>query len=157
MTEIKKIIACVDLSGYTKETLEYALALSCGTKSDILVLHVINDRDIDAVRAASRYYPGSFDIERYREGARTDRQGRIRNIISEYFPEYGEKFQVMIREGNPFEEILMAVEGDVPDLVVVGNKGKGNFAKTLFGSVAEKVFRHCPVPVVSVRRQAPAE
>ena len=58
---------------------------------------------------------------------------------------------ILIREGNPFNEILSVIEEEKIDLVIIGNKGRGNAMGTLFGSNAEKVFRHSPVPVLSVR------
>jgi nucleotide-binding universal stress UspA family protein len=51
----------------------------------------------------------------------------------------------------PSEQILKTIETEDIDLVVMANKGRGNISKFLFGSAAEKVFRHSPVPVISVR------
>ncbi|HKK00421.1 MAG TPA: universal stress protein [Desulfotignum sp.] len=36
-------------------------------------------------------------------------------------------------------------------IIKMANKGRGNLSRVLFGSAAEKVLRHSPVPVVSVR------
>jgi nucleotide-binding universal stress UspA family protein len=53
--------------------------------------------------------------------------------------------------GLPSEVILETVENLGADLVVIANKGRGNLARVLFGSVAEKVLRHSKATVVSVR------
>ena len=37
--------------------------------------------------------------------------------------------------------------------IKMANKGRGNLSRVLFGSAAEKVFRHSPVSVVSVRNK----
>ena len=57
----------------------------------------------------------------------------------------------IIRVGVPFQELNREIEVEQADLMVVGPKGHGNLAGVLFGSNAEKLFRHCPVPLLSIR------
>jgi nucleotide-binding universal stress UspA family protein len=55
------------------------------------------------------------------------------------------------REGPPFLEIVRyAQEGDI-DLIVMGTHGRTGLAHALMGSVAEKVVRKAPCPVLTVR------
>ena len=69
----------------------------------------------------------------------------------DHFFDEKSKLTTKIDTGVPFECILQAIETEGIDLVVMANKGRSNIARVLFGTAAEKVFRHSPVPVVSVR------
>jgi len=57
-----------------------------------------------------------------------------------------------VREGRPAAEIVAyARETDV-DAVAVGTRGRHGENRLLIGSVAERVVRTCPVPVLTVRQ-----
>jgi nucleotide-binding universal stress UspA family protein len=56
-----------------------------------------------------------------------------------------------IGEGVPHEEILQYITTRGIDLVVMGTKGRSGVDRVLMGSVAERVVRHSPVPVLTVR------
>ena len=157
MKDIHKILVCVDLSDYSKDTIEYAITFQKGFKAEVLLLNIINRRDIDALNTAEYYYPGRIDIVEYVGRVRDDRAKRLEELAQDYSGETSGKIQVRVGNGVPFEEILKIVEEENFDIVIMGNKGRSNLASTLFGSTAEKVFKYAKVPVVSVRNRIPAE
>jgi nucleotide-binding universal stress UspA family protein len=57
----------------------------------------------------------------------------------------------IINTGLPFVELVKTAEEEKVVMVVMGNKGRSNIAGTMFGSQAEKMFQHCPVPLLSIR------
>ena len=54
-------------------------------------------------------------------------------------------------DGHPFVEIIRYAKTDETDLIVMGTHGRGAIAHLLLGSVAEKVVRKAPCPVLTVR------
>jgi nucleotide-binding universal stress UspA family protein len=54
-------------------------------------------------------------------------------------------------EGNPHEEILDYVSEHGIDMVVMGTHGRTGLDRVVIGSVAERVVRRSPVPVLTVR------
>ncbi|MCD4721986.1 MAG: universal stress protein [Desulfobacula sp.] len=151
MEKIEKILACVDFSKYSLMTLEYAVELAKGTQTQIILFNVINQRDINSVEKVSKYFPQKVTVEGYIKELKKDRNKEMKAIIKENFFNEKSMMSIKIDTGVPFESILKAVETENIDLIVMANKGRGNVARVLFGSAAEKVFRHSPVPVVSVR------
>ncbi len=151
MNKINKILACIDFSPYSLMTLEYAVELAKGTGKQIIVFNVINQQDLDSIERVRSYYTGKINVDDYVKEIRKDRQKKIKTMIKEKFFDEKSMMSLKIDTGIPFECILKAIKEEEVDLVVMANKGRGNISKILFGSAAEKVFRHSPVPVVSVR------
>jgi len=52
--------------------------------------------------------------------------------------------------GDPAEEIIKSAGDEKADLIVVGTHGRTGLEYHLFGSVAAKVVRHSPVPVLTI-------
>ena len=61
------------------------------------------------------------------------------------------KVEYLIRKGAPFLEIIRCAQEIEADLIVCGTHGRSGIKHALFGSVAEKVVRKAPCPVLSVR------
>jgi len=149
--KIDKIMACIDFSEYSLMVLEYAVELAKDVDTQILLYNVINQSNYYSMAAVSMYAQVPvLDEEEIRE-VKEGRQQWMNELIAKHFP--GEKLNIdfKIDVGIPSNQILTTIETENIDLVVMANKGRGNVSRFLFGSSAEKVFRHSPVPVVSVR------
>ena len=58
----------------------------------------------------------------------------------------------MVRSGSAVPEILAAAQFCRADLIVAGTHGRTGLGRFLMGSVAEKLVRKSPVPVVTIRK-----
>ncbi len=56
-----------------------------------------------------------------------------------------------LRSGVPFKEIVAAATDERADLIVMGTHGRGGINRALLGSVADRVIRLAPCPVLTVR------
>jgi nucleotide-binding universal stress UspA family protein len=59
--------------------------------------------------------------------------------------------ETAISQGTPFLEILKFAKDKEIDLIVIATHGRTGLRHVLFGSVAEKVVRKSPCPVLSIR------
>jgi len=53
--------------------------------------------------------------------------------------------------GVPYEEIIKFADKEKIDLIIMGTYGRSGLDRFIFGSVAERVVRKAPCPVMTVR------
>jgi nucleotide-binding universal stress UspA family protein len=63
------------------------------------------------------------------------------------------RFQVQVRDGVPWEEVVTAARESNTDLIILSTHGRTGLSHALLGSVAERVMRHAPCPVLVVRER----
>jgi nucleotide-binding universal stress UspA family protein len=144
MIEIKKILFPCDLEESSSKILPYVLSVSEKYNSMIYFLHVIKELPLW----------GYYDIP---YAMVTDLQNRtlevsektIDKICEEQMKEC-QNLQKRITVGNPSNEILSTIESEKIDLVIMGTHGRKGFDHAIFGSVAEKVMKKSPVPVLII-------
>jgi nucleotide-binding universal stress UspA family protein len=149
MQDVNTILAAVDFSLYSPQVLRFAANLARALQAQFVVVNVLNRRDVDAMEMVQRTYPG-LTVPHFIQNATAERLRLLEKLLLE---EGAESLHAKkrVNVGVPFKEILKAVDEEKADLLVMGTQGRGNLADALFGSTAEKVFRRCPVPLVSVR------
>ena len=142
----KKILYPTDFSDVSKKPLNYLKQLMDAGAKEVIVLHVIDERKIEAIALYGT--GGSYVfIDKMREEAKTE----ISSIEKE-LKKCGFEVKVRIETGVPLKEILRVEEEEKVSLIVIGSHGKTNIKEMLIGSVSEKVIRRAKNPVLVIKR-----
>ncbi len=143
---LKKILYPTDFSDVSKKALSYIKQLKDAGTEEVVILHVIDEKGIEAV---SRYGAGGsatilglINKEAMDEGIKIEKKLR----------ESGFKVKLKIETGVPLKEILKAEEEEQVSAIVIGSHGKTNLEQMFLGSVSEKVIRLSKSPVLIVKR-----
>ncbi|MGD0075051.1 MAG: universal stress protein [Candidatus Binataceae bacterium] len=153
MPTISKILVATDFSDNAGLALSHAEELARKFGAEIIVLHV--DQALAPVlinpEPGTGFDPGLFEAgERIAEERRLIAQRELDRAVNR-LRESGLKARSILRVGAAFVEIIAAAQAEAVDLVVLGTHGRSGLAHILIGSVAERVVRKCPCPVLTVR------
>ena len=142
----EKILYPTDFSDVSKKALGFIKQLKDAGAKELIVLHVIDERGIEAM---AMYAPGSFDELISRLKKETSKE--ISAIEAE-LKESGFEVKTRIEKGIPLREILRVEEEEGVSVIIIGSHGKTNIKEMLLGSVSEKVIRRAKNPVLVIKR-----
>ena len=152
MSRIKKIMVAVDFSVYSVKIAKYARGIAEDLNAKLVFVNVINKRDIKAIKQAFVYHSENLSVDDYLSKLKDERAEKMQKLMQKTSCT-NITLRVLIRTGIPFIELITAAEEEQVDIVIMGAKGRGDLAGMLFGSTAEKMFRRCPVPLLSLRER----
>jgi nucleotide-binding universal stress UspA family protein len=151
MSKTKKIMVAIDFSDYSPKIAAHAGQLAEDLGAELIFVNVINQRDIDMIKQVT-HHTDKVSVKDYINGLIDDRNEQMQRLLKEtnckHIPN-----RFLIKKGVPFMKLVEAAKEEKVDMVIMGTKGRGNIAGILFGSQAEKMFRHCPVPLLSIRER----
>lgn len=146
MIRLNKILFPTDFSRLSMGAMKYAVQFARDYEATLYVVHVVDEAYQYWISMAPSTVPvGAPVVE---DVVRHAREGLDR-LIGEKLPG-GLEVVSEVLVGRPFAEIVhYAAEKEI-DLIVIGTHGRGGFTQVLLGSVAEKVVRKAPCPVLTV-------
>jgi universal stress protein A len=146
MTPIRNILVPLDFSEASSEALRYACRLADTFGATLHLLHA----------AGNPHLPGGY-MEFYAPPAELFEQleqDAIKRLNDSLTAEERSRYGVVLvyREGAAASEILGYLNDTTQiDLVVMATHGRGGIARLVMGSVAERVVRAAPCPVLTLR------
>lgn len=159
MKTYKRILAAVDFSKYSKDLVEQAASMAVKMEAELILLNVINQRDIDFINYSHqilKFVSDKFSIDILNERLRKDREKKMEDLIQKCDMVEAES-RFMIRTGIPLQEIINAAKEEKADLVFVASKGRTDMTEVIVGSTTLKLVRHCPVTLVIVKQNKTAK
>ena len=148
MLAIKRILVPTDFSEPSQDALAYAKGLANAFGSSLHVLHVLEDLAAHAW-TTEVYVAALPGVHEEMERQATERLGEL--LSEEEKRKYDAK--LVLRTGSAFVEVVRHAREEGIDLIVMGTHGRGAIAHMLLGSVAERVVRKAPCPVLTVRQK----
>ena len=145
----KRILVPTDFSAPSDAALDYARGVATRFGASLHLLHVAED-PYRALYSAEVFVP---EMEGLRDEILGDATGRLNDRLSET-DTTALHATVDAIIGTPADSIVEYAGGHEIDLIVMGTHGRGGMSHLLMGSVAERVVRTAPCPVLTVR-QAP--
>jgi nucleotide-binding universal stress UspA family protein len=148
---INNILIPTDGSSYSLKAARYASNLAKITNSKVTVMHVIN-LSLDATEPVKIDDLDRATIEITEESelkrrAKNIVESTMKVFVDENIPVSAEYFL----SGKAPETIVETARRESSDLIIMGHKGISGLRHTLLGSVAERVCRQAPCPVLVVR------
>jgi len=150
-----KILVPIDFSASSLHALEFADTLAKALGAQMILIHVV-ERSPYEIYAAEGFFaqvPSYTTVDNRvldEDYIREETQKQLDKIAA---AGRGGPCVAESRFGNPVEEVLAAAKQYGADLLVICTHGRTGLSHLVMGSVAEKLVRLAPIPVLSIRAE----
>ena len=147
MIALGKILVATDFSAASATALAYAGELARTFGARLRILHVV-ENTLTRTFGPDGYIVADPDLQRDIE---TSARCHLNALLSEPDRDMLGAESVIVASNSPAMAIADYAREEQVDLIVMGTHGRGAVAHLLLGSVAERVVRIAPCPVLTVR------
>lgn len=157
--DFRRILCPVDLSTFSLEAVKLGVEIAENSNGALYLLHVIdNPFDELYLMPITETDPASLGLYSKEPGKRAeimestiDHSKVLLKQFCHACVEHLPKVRYLVTTGDPFEKIVDAAEDEKIDLIVIATHGRTGIRRLVIGNVAEKVVRHAPCPVLTVK------
>ncbi|WP_291318990.1 universal stress protein [Desulfonatronospira sp.] len=144
MAEVKKILCAVDFSDMSSKVADYAQTIAKSMNSSVKVVYVA-----PSLSQYVGFHVPPTSIENFVGEIVSGAEKTMDIFIQENFSEIDATGHVLT--GYAAEEILKYADQENMDMIIMGTHGRKGIDRVLFGSVAEKIVKSAPIPVLTIR------
>lgn len=149
MYELKRILVPLDGSSLAEKALPPAIALAQKFGGELYLVRAV---DIpNPISVASDIAPSAALLEA-REQAKDEADRYLQACQDNLHQQGFETHTRLYDDTSPADDIIAAATEEKIDLIVMSTHGRSGLARWAFGSVADKVVRHGPCPVLLIRQ-----
>jgi nucleotide-binding universal stress UspA family protein len=145
MVTINRILCAIDFSEHSRRALDHAAAIARWYEASITALYVFSLAPMAAVGPGATVLDPivltDADLEQLRDDVRAFAGSEMAT---------GVVLDAEVRQGFPAGEIDAYAREISADLIVLGTHGRSGVERLVLGSVAERVMRRAPCPVLTV-------
>lgn len=147
---IKKILVPTDFSACADQALQYALGLARTLGAEVQIVHCATTPDYQIPNLVSPAMSAAAanmveQLRRLYEAA----QQEMAELVARN-QDKGVAISGLNVDGPPDEGIVRQATSWGADVIIIGSHGRRGVSRVLLGSVAERVVRHAPCPVLVV-------
>jgi len=143
MALFRSVLVATDLGEHSRRALDLGVELAETLGAKLTVVHVFEI----PVYAYGAVATATVDLFTPIEAAAKDGLGKVMDEVRRKVPNAA----AVLRQGTAWREVLAVAESERSDLVITGTHGRKGLQHFVLGSVAEKIVRLSPVPVMTVR------
>jgi nucleotide-binding universal stress UspA family protein len=143
MPEVKKILFPLEFAKISPYIVPWVESMAQQFGAELHVLHVVPSTAFMGLPYVTEIYRGD------EAGLETKALQAAQEFIGKHL-KGSHDVQIKAATGDPAEVIVHYVKDNGIDLIVMGTHGRHGLDRTLYGSVADKVLRASPVPVLCV-------
>jgi nucleotide-binding universal stress UspA family protein len=149
MIALETILLPTDGSECSRKALTYALSFAQRFGARIVALHVVERRwEEQSQRASGELRP---EVIRKAQERHAEEVRQILAEVGNVGAKVGVAVETKVMNGAPVEQIVRMAQGFPVDLIIMGTHGRTGISHVFLGSVAERVVRYAPCPVLTVR------
>lgn len=144
MKEVKKILVPVDFSENSKKIIKSAVYVAEKFQASLAVVFVVQ-----SFEDYSGFFVPHMPIAQFEEEMVQSAERKMESFLDENLSG-SVAHEAKVLSGDVAEEIVSYAQVQGMDMIVMGTHGYKGFEKILFGSVAEKVVKTAPCPVMTI-------
>ncbi|HAB17224.1 MAG TPA: universal stress protein [Verrucomicrobiota bacterium] len=141
---IGTILVPMDFSNHSRHALRYAQSFAEQFGARLCLLHVVEPVVPTGEFGYAPVLPEDLDDQRLKSA-----RAKMQTLVSELGTNV--TVEPIVHLGRAWKEIVETARATPADLLIISTHGYTGFKYALLGSVAEKIVRHAPCPVLVVR------